>query len=199
MIGLLIGSLLGCTPEVECSEEVACGFGEVCIEGACQARSCATSAQCGMEQTCKNGACVEGCAEDGDCYPGDRCDSELGTCTAGLCSDSHIDCAFGEFCSGVTGECYDAAGYYCKSCVNDTDCGGNGNLCLDLGYASSNFCGVTCTVESDCPSGYTCLPVGDGSGNIVTYQCATYCWLYDGDGRRPSAPGQSPLAPRTTP
>jgi hypothetical protein len=45
---------------------------------------------------------------------------------------------------------------------------------------------VTCEVEDDCPSGFTCVGVTDGTGNLITHQCITYCWLYitdEGDAR----------------
>lgn len=173
--------LLACGgEEAECASDDACGFGEVCLSGKCQGRSCATSAQCGMESFCSGGECKSGCENDNDCYPGDTCDSVTATCLAGACTDSRVDCSFGQFCNGVTGECYDAGGYYCKPCTEDSQCG-SGNYCLNLGYAESNFCGVTCTTEADCPNGYTCAGVGDNSGNIIAYQCLTYCWLYEDD------------------
>lgn len=181
--------LLSCgSEEFECSEKVACGFGEVCVEGKCQGRACATSAQCGMEERCDDGACVSGCDVDEDCYPGDTCQTETSTCEAAACTDTRIDCAFEQFCNSATGECYDAGGYYCHPCLDDGDCGGSGNLCLSLGNAESYYCGVTCTSESDCPSGYTCAGVADLSGNIVAYQCITYCWLYDEDARVSAPP-----------
>ena len=177
--------LLGCDKTTaECSETIACGFGETCVEGQCRGQSCATSAQCGMEQYCgDDGECKNGCESDGDCYPGDICSALDQTCIAESCSDTREDCAFGEFCELYSGECYDAGGYYCKVCEDDNDCGGNGNLCLGFGGSAYDYCGVTCSSESDCPNGYTCAGISDASGNIVTYQCITYCWLYSEDAR----------------
>ena len=180
--------------EPECSEEIACGFGEVCVEGTCRGKTCATSAQCDMESTCTDGKCVAGCAEDADCYPGDFCDLEVGSCTAAACRDSHLDCDFSEFCNFATGECYEAAGYYCGACVDDDDCGGNGNLCLNLGYTGGYFCGVTCENNADCPAGYTCSGVQDRTGNLIGYQCITYCWLYDDERRAAAPPPLTPVA-----
>ena len=197
-MNLLVVFLLACSgkEEAECASDDACGFGEVCLEGQCKGRSCATSAQCGMEQYCLSGECKNGCEVDADCYPGDACDttsSTVGSCATAACTSSRIDCEFNQFCNSVTGECYDAGGYYCKSCNDDSDCGGSGNYCLNLGYAESDFCGVTCSTDSDCPSGYTCSPLGDLSGNIIAYQCLTYCWLYEEEGaRRTSLP---PIVP----
>jgi len=186
-------ALLGCNKEsVECTEEQPCGFGETCQEGVCVGSTCATSAQCGMEQYCNSGTCSEGCEGNEDCYPGDACNSETATCETATCTNSHVDCAFKEYCNSVTGDCYDASGYFCQSCQADEDCGGGGNMCLSFGF-ERDFCGVYCEAESDCPSGFTCVSISDGVGNVVSQQCITYCWLYE-DGR-PIPPGEPGLAP----
>ena len=187
-----VGLLVGCGDKaVECTEALPCGFGEVCVEGVCSARSCATSSDCSMESYCNKGACTTGCGEDSDCYPGDACDSATQTCVSAGCRSSTLDCDFGQFCNTVTGECYDASGYYCLECLEDDDCGGNGNLCLSLG-GGQNFCGVTCDQESDCPAAYTCLEVSSGGGGF-TKQCLTLCGLYitDDSRRSSTAPGST--------
>ena len=182
--------MLGCSGNneaAECSEDTPCGFGAVCVEGTCVSNSCATSAQCSMEQYCDKGSCVEGCAADDDCYPGDYCNDELQVCDKAPCTNSQIDCDFKEFCNTGTGECIEASGYYCRDCEQDSDCGGNGNVCLHFGQ-ERDFCGVTCEVESDCPSGFSCFDVTDEEGR-PTRQCLTYCWLYI---ERPEAPSEPP-------
>ncbi|MDP6934339.1 MAG: hypothetical protein QGG40_15540 [Myxococcota bacterium] len=176
LYAVVLALLVGCGESPECSEEVSCGFGENCVEGVCTGATCATSAQCEMESHCASGSCVSGCQQDDDCYPGDACNAE-GTCVTASCRDSHLDCAFKEFCNTATGECYEASGYYCGSCLDDDDCGGNGNMCLGFGFYG-DFCGVTCETESDCPSSFTCVNVVDGNGNALGSQCITYCWLY---------------------
>ena len=111
--------------------------------------------------------------------------------------DTSLDCGFKEFCDPAAGDCYEASGYYCSECRDEDDCGGNGNLCLNFG-ANGRFCGVTCDTNIDCPSGFECIPVSDGSGNIISKQCLTYCWLYIDDARGPDAPSsveQPPLRP----
>ena len=178
MLALLLLALTGCKEEPECSEEVACDFGEVCIEGTCVSTPCNTSAQCGMEEYCENRQCQSGCSEDGDCYPGDICDLETNSCVERGCRDTRLDCGFQEFCNSANGDCYEAGGYYCKECGNDDDCGGNGNLCLYFG-GSFRYCGVTCNTDDDCPAGFGCYPVGDRTGNIEATLCYTYCWLYE--------------------
>ena len=166
--------MVGCTTEPDCSEEIACGFGSVCVEGVCEERLCATSAQCSMEAYCDNGVCLDGCSDDTDCFPGDGCDLETNTCEPVGCTDTHADCGFKEFCNSATGDCYDAGGTYCADCNDDNDCAGEDNYCTGYGY-----CGVSCTSEDDCPSGFMCAGFYDANGNVQYYQCFTYCWLYE--------------------
>lgn len=173
LLGMILGlapGLAGCTgkAEVQCSEEKACPFGSICLNGACQEQVCATSDQCGIEQYCSTDhRCVTGCQADSDCMFGDGCDG--GTCKKKNCADSRTDCSFGEFCS-VAGECYDAAGYYCLPCEDDSYCG-DGNSCY------GGYCAVACESDRDCPNGYDCLPFTDFNGNVISYNCYTYCWL----------------------
>ena len=174
-IGLL-GWVAACTgPELECSEAEACGFGETCVEGTCVEAGCATSAQCDMEFYCNNRVCVPGCEGDDDCYPGSECDREQGVCVESRCVETSVDCGFREFCNTATGDCYDAGGNYCKPCDADNqtaDCGED-NYCL------AGYCGVDCSGGRECPSGFECYPFGDEFGNVITFQCFTYCWLYE--------------------
>ena len=116
-----------------------------------------------------------GCTTDQDCYPGDRCDGETEQCVAQPCVDTQVDCGYREFCNTVSGECYDAGNLYCKPCDRDNeelDCGKD-NLCF------AGYCGVDCSEGKECPGGFDCYPFNDDSGNIVTWQCITYCWLYE--------------------
>ena len=187
---VLMTLLLACgEKEAECSEELACEFGSVCVEGVCQEIPCSTSAQCGMEEYCLDRQCVAGCAEDNDCYPGDLCNTTVNECESGGCRDTQLDCGFKEFCNPANAECYEVDGYYCKPCTSDASCGGeeSGNICLNFG-GGYQYCGVECASDNDCPAGFGCLPVGDFNGNVYTFQCATYCWLYDDEDRDMAAP-----------
>lgn len=186
----------------ECSEKAPCGGFATCVDGTCVAKSCSSSVDCGMESYCDIGECAPGCQSTDDCLPGDVCDA-AGACIEGECRDTSLDCAFKEFCDPASGDCYEASGYYCKACQDpgpSEDCGGNGNYCLNFG-ANGSFCGVTCDTTSDCPSGFDCVGLSDGNGNIVTNQCLTYCWLYITDGARgPDAPDPaSPALPPVLP
>ncbi|HJN74369.1 MAG TPA: hypothetical protein QGF58_10600 [Myxococcota bacterium] len=183
---MILLALMGCEPEVQCDEATACPFGEVCVEGVCESVACATSVDCGMEQHCEGRTCVEGCAEDSDCWPGDVCDLASKTCIARGCRDTQLDCGYREFCNEANGECYETTGYYCRPCEDDSNCGSEDNICLNFG-SGRQYCGVYCEDDQECPSGFGCLPVGDINGNIISFQCITYCWLYDDyDGTFPS-------------
>ncbi len=167
--------LPGCGEKAECSESDPCPFGATCQEGQCVSARCANSAQCAMEQHCDQGLCVDGCGEDADCYPGEACDTDTHQCVNDPCTDAHQDCAFKEFCNGASGECYEAAGYYCRSCDEDEDCGGegSGNHCFN------GTCLVDCTRDADCPAGFYCYGIVDNSGNPQYYGCYTICDLYE--------------------
>ena len=198
----VLGLGTGCGEKPECTEDQPCPFGESCVEGQCVGARCATSAQCGMEQRCDGGSCVAGCAVDEDCYPGDACATESGVCEPAACVDAHRDCAFMQFCNGASGECYDAAGYYCRGCDTDEDCGESGE-----NHCYGGYCMVGCTRDQDCPAGFYCYGLVDGAGNPQYYVCFSDCAIYE-DFRsrphgRPAAPPAGrrvlPLEPGTAP
>lgn len=181
-LALLLPLLWACSTPRECDEERPCGLTETCVDGQCVAQVCATSAQCPMEQHCDGGVCVPGCAEDGDCLPGEACAVETGTCEAAECEDSHVDCGFQEYCDTSSGECYRAEGYWCAACDDDADCGGGDNICRSWGD-NGRYCAPACEVQDDCPSGYSCTPIPDSAGNVQGSWCITWCWLYEEQAR----------------
>lgn len=170
-----MATLLGCQPEFECDEDRPCEFGATCMEGVCETKSCVTSADCSMESHCDNGACTEGCAEDSDCYAGDACNAEFGTCDEAECEDSQLDCGFKEFCDTTSGECHEAA-YYCDACTSNDDCGTDG-ICNSYG-PYGNFCVFPCTTRLDCPSGFSCEQAQNADGTVGSF-CSAACWLED--------------------
>ena len=171
-----MGMLLSCQSEYECDEDRACGFGETCVEGVCQGKSCVTSADCDMQSHCNAGECSAGCAADTDCYAGEACNLDLATCEEAQCEDSHLDCGFNEFCDTSSGECREAGGYYCMACASNDDCGIRG-MCNNYG-AYGSFCVIECETISDCPSGYSCEP-GTRPDATITNYCVASCWLSD--------------------
>ena len=195
----LLTLLAGCgdkEAEITCTETAECGFGETCLDGVCQGRSCSSSAGCPVGSHCSGGSCVSGCEGDQDCYPDSICTE--GACVARGCRNTTLDCAFGEFCDVNTGECYAASSYYCKPCVygssDEDQCGAEGNLCYPWGQYG-DFCGVECEETTDCPAGYDCLVVSNETGPF-TKQCLSYCWLYITDDSRATA---RPLPPSALP
>ncbi len=172
VVAIAVGASCGSTTAFECDESTPCGFGEICQQGQCVEFRCATSAQCPIESYCLEGECLPGCAEDGDCRTGYACATETKTCEEIACTDTSVDCGYREFCNVATGDCYDAGDQYCKFCNEDAECG-EGNLCL------AHYCGVDCSSGQECPAGFECYPWADDSGNIVSFQCFTYCWLYE--------------------
>ncbi|MFH1465567.1 MAG: hypothetical protein ABIO70_14365 [Pseudomonadota bacterium] len=182
---LLSLGLCGCGEKAECDQDTPCSFGATCVEGQCVSARCATGAQCGMGQRCDAGRCVEGCSGDEDCYPGDACDLTTNTCVDDACEDAHRDCAFKEFCNAASGECYEAAGYWCRGCNGDDDCGESGEVHCYAGY-----CMPECTKDSDCPAGFYCYGLVDNEGNPQYYVCFSDCELYQQykGGGAPAAP-----------
>lgn len=175
MIGLVLGLLVGCPdPDRggnECSAEKLCGWGETCDNGFCVSGRCATSAQCPVETYCEDDACVPGCLADTDCGPGTSCDQVTRECVQNACQDTQIDCGFREYCDTTTGTCFDAGEQFCRPCEEDSQCG-EGNRCF------ADFCGVDCN-DRECPAGFDCIGLSDSEGNTTSFQCITYCWLYE--------------------
>lgn len=173
MMWFLVWFACSSDPEVgsECTAERPCDWGQTCVDGFCVESACATSAQCPIETFCLDGACLPGCREESDCGPGRTCDLALQVCQDDLCRDTRTDCGFREYCDTTTGTCYDAGEQFCRPCEEDSQCG-DGNVC----YA--DYCGVGCN-DRECPAGFDCLGLRDGQGRVTTYQCITYCWLYE--------------------
>lgn len=175
-------ALSGCAgTDFECSEDEPCtGFGETCVQGECVVGACSSNVDCPMENVCDGRSCRAGCSTDGDCFPGDVCNLVDQVCEPRGCIDTHVDCGYKQFCNAVAGECYDAGGVYCRPCsyrnVVD-DC--NGGDPSGTNECWNNYCTVDCSAGRECPSGFDCFPFGDRSGNIVSWQCLTYCWLYE--------------------
>ena len=157
-----------CLPcEGTCADNIDCGDGCYCVDGACQKSPCdsvycVTGDECGFDCGCENGQCYPcsgGCAQNGDC--GDGCYCFNGQCTGNPCDtavcDSPDDC--GQGCGCTDGKCYPCSG----SCANNGDCG-DGCVCIN-GNCSPNPCeNVACVDATDCGEGCGCL-------NGICYPC----------------------------
>ncbi|MCB9669635.1 MAG: hypothetical protein H6734_09220 [Alphaproteobacteria bacterium] len=173
MIAALLLLACGSAPSAGdvCTAERPCGWGQTCVAGSCVDTACATSAQCPIETFCLEGRCVDGCRQESDCGPGRTCDLLLQECVDAGCIDTQLDCGFREVCDTTTGTCYDAGEQYCRPCQQSVQCG-EGNVCFQ------GYCGVDCN-DSECPAGFDCLAFRNGQGQITSFQCVTYCWLYE--------------------
>jgi hypothetical protein len=84
----------------------------------------------------------------GVCFP------FMGTCVD-RCAD--VDCPDGQNCDPVTGQCSQALYGACEQgCTNNTECGGQDDVCLNLGIGDGPHCWEACSDVTDCAGGYDC-------------------------------------------
>ncbi len=186
-LGLLV-ALLSLTAaacgEKECTTSAHCLAGTVCsAAGNCIPVNCNSSVECPIESWCNSdtGECEAGCLNDRDCLPTHTCDAEARACVEPGCRSTQLDCDYGQFCNTLSGQCYDAGGYYCNTCETKYDCNGGvdgPNWCLRLGGSSNTYCGVDCSAGQQCPRGYGCGRVRTVGNVTVAYQCVAPCWEY---------------------
>lgn len=115
-------------------------------------------------------ACFTGCnpeAEEPECPADYFCaqidpdnDPTRGVCFPfeGTCVDrcATVDCPGGQNCDPVTGQCSPSMFGACDpGCTNNAQCGGQDDICLNLGIGDGSHCWQDCT-SSECPSGYDC-------------------------------------------
>ncbi len=167
------------------------GF-EVCelAVNRCVAVDCLEDSHCEIGTYCgENNFCIPGCATDIDCFADQHCDSENRACITDGCTDSQIDCAYGEFCQD-SGECeFVPAEPGCQTCTPDPwgfDLQGScpsGGKCLSFNpvegfeqYENESYCFFDCHGGGDnaCPRGYECQTQDfDGTGEQSV--CVAYC------------------------
>lgn len=165
-------TISGCQDNTDCETQ---GQDLICNvkDSVCSPRGiCLQDSQCPLGKICEGstGACVEACRDEGDCILGAGCIREgtnpLGTCRAGACSRTQ-DCVPGSNCDLTTNTCVaDDRGPFCGACQafdpQDPQCGDPANYCLiDTGDPTGNghFCGVDCSQQQGCPSGFSCEDV----------------------------------------
>jgi hypothetical protein len=120
---LLLLLLAGCQAK-ECETSANCQDGTVCTEsGICVEVSCNSSGECPIETWCNSdtGSCEPGCLGDRDCLPTNECDEGTRQCVQPGCRTTQLDCDLGQFCNALSGQCYDAGGYYCQQCESKFD------------------------------------------------------------------------------
>lgn len=162
----------GCTDNTDCETQ---GQDLICNvkTGQCSPRGvCLGDSQCPLGRICDSGtgACVPACRDDADCVLGAGCiipgGQTLGECRAGACANTAA-CPPGDFCDLTVNQCVeDERGPFCGPCQffdpSDPQCGDPANYCLiDTGDPSGDghFCGVDCSQQQGCPSGFACQDV----------------------------------------
>ena len=122
------------------------------------------------------GCFLDKCDENSDCQSG-WCVDHMGD---GVCSTGcQEECPPGWSCQQVAGTepdvvyvCVSDYANLCKPCSGGESCksvGGAEDVCVDYGDEGS-FCGGGCTVDEDCPWGFSCLTTVTVDG-IGTLQC----------------------------
>ncbi|MBI5609471.1 MAG: hypothetical protein HY902_11385 [Deltaproteobacteria bacterium] len=109
------------------------------------------------------------CADDSKCDGGKCIDTPDGKKCAKPCVKVE-DCASGYACASLgstdaTSFCVPQHLSICAPCNTNADCQVQGlqdSYCLDYGTAGK-FCGGACTADSNCPNGYTCSEVKEGT------------------------------------
>ncbi|MGA9524743.1 MAG: hypothetical protein WBV82_25015 [Myxococcaceae bacterium] len=155
-------SIAACTSNADCPPSMFC---DVSRDACVPAGPCTLDAHCPFGQICDaaSASCRNGCRRDSDCPQKDACIN-------GLCLDFCRDnnsCGVDQFCSESSGACFFESGRWdCRRCETNLDCplirGGENAPCLGFiseGQNEVRFCGMPCTDNGDCPSGYDCTGV----------------------------------------
>ncbi len=150
-----------CQSFASCTSNLDCPTGTFCdtTTTRCSADGpCSLDEHCAFNNVCNVStlACRAGCRGDGDCAPKLACVN--GQCTT-FCRDNQ-GCPVNQFCDTATGRCAARPGRVdCNSCGITSTCGSQSTArCLSFvteGQTGS-FCGMTCTSDDDCPSGFDC-------------------------------------------
>lgn len=113
------------------------------------------------------------CTANDECQSGHCIALPAGDACAALCAGS---CPAGMVCKRADGRdpsasaiCVPIQSRLCQECVEDTDCGPYGDLCLEEGLGQ--FCGVDCSETDDCPEGFSCTSIRNDAGLEQSRQC----------------------------
>ncbi len=60
-------------------------------------------------------------------------------------------------------QCVPLSSLICTPCVQDVDCLREGSRCIPIGTDGGSYCGQACTVDSECPFSFHCLPAAGGT------------------------------------
>lgn len=111
---------------------------------------------------------------------------EEGVCVPfeGTCTDRCLDanCPAGQNCDPFTGACVEPTTGACdRDCTSNADCGGQEDICLNVGIGEGPHCWRNCTESQSCPDGYECQTFVELSQSLclpLGQQCQT---CYDSD------------------
>ncbi len=118
---------------------------------------------CDTNDDCRFELCIEGI--DGELICTQPCDGE--------CPDPDYECRLVENSGGdLTQICFPAVEELCQPCIDNRDCGGLRDRCIDL--TDGRFCGSDCSLDGLCPSGYVCEELTSGDMQCIpsTGQCS---------------------------
>ena len=140
-----------------CDNDSACGAGQVCNLGTCQA-ACSGDSDCKSGDVCISGRCrpststqcgVSGalCTGDAQCGSGRTC---VGNACAASCQADATKCVPGQVCQN--GACVEDPHPAMAQCVFDYDCSkGQGFRCINA------YCLPQCSDNTACTGGAACI------------------------------------------
>lgn len=153
------------------------------LDGTCE---CKQKSDCRVGQECVDGRCFEipdaglpgdlgwPCTLDSECLFGPclpKGPGNGGVCSARCGQDGGFDCPRGWECKqGFFADklvCAPPIQALCLSCQSDFDCNVAGDRCLTIN--GRQFCGKDCSVQGQCPQGYSCRSIMVDAG--VARQC----------------------------
>ncbi len=155
-----------CATAVACADDVECGLGESCVNGACAFTGCVKDADC------PTGKCRANVFECVECGANTDCPSNRPVCD--LSSNACVQCGSDADCQPPGPGYCDTTSGACVHCLVDDNCP-NGLKCTTQHVCQGVPLGGTCPMGTTCDVGLTCVQL---SG---TQQCQQACSLYHPD------------------
>jgi hypothetical protein len=147
----LAGTCVGCIVDEDCGLRQACNDQLVCVADLCRGLNCGNQGVCDP----RTGRCSPGCAADGDCAAGQKCDPLYGICYNGdgTCDDLISPCRPGLNCgTSVLG-----GAPYCQCPVMACGPQEDGTVLTCPEPAICNEWFKTCSFDTLCHPGQFCM------------------------------------------